>query len=152
MKNKTVVGVVFALVIVAGVAAAYMLTRPSAGTNSLNGKRIEVAFLAYGIRPETAAEIKMDTLIYDETGKECFTITGITAVPAEIDAYDSNGGLHVVGHPILKDVVITARSLGPKIAWAYMYARDKILAGANVAIYGDTWKVWTRILTVHDLP
>jgi hypothetical protein len=33
-----------------------------------------------------------------------------------------------------------------------MYGRDKILGGANVAIYGDTWKVWTRILTVHDLP
>jgi hypothetical protein len=151
MKNKGVVGVVLAIVIIAGVAAAYMLTRPSTGTKGLSGKRIEATFLAYGIRPETAAEIKVGTFIYDETGKVCFTITSITTSPAQTDAIDSKGDLRVVGHPVLKDSVITAQSVDAKIAWAYMYGRDKILAGANVAIYGDTWKVWTRILTVHDL-
>ncbi|MFZ2412892.1 MAG: hypothetical protein WAW16_01530 [Candidatus Cryosericum sp.] len=152
MKNKWIVGVVLALVVIAGVAAAYKLTRPSTGTKGLSGKRIEATFLAYGIRPETAAEIKTGALIYDETGKACFTITGIRISPAEMDAIDSKGELRVVGHPVLKDAVITARSIDVKVAWVYMYARDKILAGANVAIYGDTWKVWTRILTVHDLP
>jgi hypothetical protein len=152
MKNRGVVGIVLAIVIIAGVAAAYMLTRPSTGTKSLSGKHIEATFLAYGILPETAAEIKMGTTIYDETGKVCFTITNVTPSPAQMDAIDSKGELRVVGHPVLKDVVITARSVDAKVAWAYMYGRDKILGGANVAIYGDTWKVWTRILTVHDLP
>lgn len=152
MRNKWIVGVVLAIVIIAGVAAAYVLTRPSIGTKGLSGKRIEATFLAYGIRPETAAEIKMGTTIYDETGKVCFTITNVTPSPAQMDAIDSKGELRVVGHPVLKDVVITARSVDAKVAWAYMYGRDKILGGANVAIYGDTWKVWTRILTVHDLP
>jgi hypothetical protein len=152
MRNKWVVGIVLAIVIVAGVAAAYILTRPSTGTNGLSGKHIEAAFLAYGIRPETAAQIKVGATIYDETGKVCFTITGVAPSPAQMDAIDSKGELRVVGHPVLKDVVITARSVDAKVAWAYMYGRDKILGGANVAIYGDTWKVWTRILTVHDLP
>jgi hypothetical protein len=152
MRNKWIVGVVFALVIIAGIAAAYKLTRPSTGAKGLSGKRIEATFLAYGIQPETAAEIKMGTPIYDETGKECLAITGITTSPAEVDAFDSKGELHVVGHPILKDVVITAQSIDAKVTWAYIYGRDKILAGANLALYGDTWKVWTRVLTVHDLP
>jgi hypothetical protein len=152
MRNKWIVGVVLALVVIAGVAAAYELTRPSIGPKSLSGKRIEAKFLAYGIEPETAAEIKMGAPIYDETGKKCFTITNITTSPAEVDAFDSKGELHVDRHPTLKDVVITAQSVDAKLAWAYMYARDKILAGANVAVYGDTWKVWTRVLTVQDLP
>ena len=152
MRNKWIVGVVLALVVIAGVAAAYELTRPSTGAKGLSGKRIEAKFLAYGIEPETAAEIKMGAPIYDETGKKCFTITNITTSPAEEDAFDSQGVLHIVGHPILKDVVITAQSVDAKVAWAYMYARDKILAGANVAVYGDTWKVWARVLTVQDLP
>jgi hypothetical protein len=152
MRNKWIVGIVLAVVVTAGVAAAYKLVRPSPGAKGLSGQRIEATFLAYGIQPETAAEIKMGAPIYDETGKECFTITSITTSPAAVDAFDSKGELHVVGHPILKDVVITAQSIDAKVAWAYMYARDKILAGANVAIYGDTWKVWTRILTVRDLP
>jgi hypothetical protein len=152
MRKKAVVGIVLAIVIVAGVAAAYMLTRPSTGTTGLRGKHIEAAFLAYGIRPETAAQIKVGATIYDETGKACFTITNLTSSPAQMDAIDSKGELRVVGHPVLKDVVITAQSADAKVAWAYMYGRDKILGGANVAIYGDTWKVWTRILTVHDLP
>jgi hypothetical protein len=152
MRNKWIVGVVLALVVIAGVAAAYKLTRPSTGAKGLSGKRIEATFLAYGIEPETAAEIKMGAPIYDETGKKCFTITNITTSPAEVDAFDSKGELHVDRHPILKDVVITAQSVDAKVAWAYMYARDKILAGANVAVYGDTWKVWTRVLTVQNLP
>lgn len=152
MRNKWIVGVVLALVVIAGVAAAYKLTRPSTGAKGLSGKRIEAKFLAYGIEPETAAEIETGAPIYDETGKKCFTITKIATSPAKEDAYDSKGELHVVDHPILKDVVITAQSVDAKVAWAYMYARDKILAGANVAIYGDTWKVWTRVLTVQDLP
>ncbi len=152
MRNKWIVGIVLAIVIIAGVAAAYKLTRPSTGAKGLSGKRIEATFLAYGIEPETAAEITVGTPIYNETGKKCFVITKITTSPAAEDAYDSKGELHVVGHPILKDVVITAQSVDAKVAWAYMFGTDKILAGANVAIYGDTWKVWTRILTVHDLP
>jgi hypothetical protein len=152
MKNKWIVGVVLGLVIIAGVAAAYKLTRPSSGDASLSGKRIEATFLAYGIQPETAAEIKTGTPIYDETGKQCFTITNVSTSAAEEDSFDSKGDIHVVYHPILKDVLITAQSVDVKVAWSYMFGRDKILAGANVAIYGDTWKVWTRILTVHDLP
>ena len=149
MRNKWIVGIVLALVIIAGVAVAYKLTRPSTG---LSHKRIEATFLAFGIEPQTAAQIKVNTPIYDETGRACFTITNITVTPAEEDAFDSNGALHVVGHPILKDVVITAQSIGPKVAWAYMFGTDKILAGANLALYGDSWKVWVRTLTVHDLP
>ena len=149
MRNKWIVGIVLALVIIAGVAVAYKLTRPSTG---LSRKRIEATFLAFGIEPQTTAQIKVNTPIYDETGRACFTITNITVTPAEEDAFDSNGALHVVGHPILKDVVITAQSIGPKVAWAYMFGTDKILAGANLALYGDSWKVWVRTLTVHDLP
>ncbi|MHB8071289.1 MAG: DUF4330 family protein [Candidatus Cryosericum sp.] len=152
MKNKWIVGVVLGLVIIAGVAAAYKLTRPSSGDKNLSGQRIEATFLAYGIQPETAAEIKVGTPVYDETGKKCFTITNIAMSAAAEDSYDSKGDLRVVYHPILKDVIITAQSVDVKVAWSYMYGRDKILAGANVAIYGDNWKVWTRILTVHDLP
>lgn len=148
MRNKWIVGVVLALVIIAGVAAAYKLTRPSTGVH----KRIEATFLAFGIEPQTAAQIKVGTPIYDETGRECFTITSVVTSPAREDALDSKGQLHIIGHPILKDIVITAQSIAPKIAWAYMYGRDKVLAGANLALYGDTWKVWTRTLTVHDLP
>jgi hypothetical protein len=152
MRNKWIVGIVLALVIIAGVAAAYKLTRPSTGAKGLSGKRIEATFLAYGIEPQTAAQIKVGAPVYDETGRACLTITNITTSPAEEDAFDSNGVLHVVGHPILKDVVITAQSIGPKVAWAYMFGTDKILAGASLALYGDTWKVWARTLTVHDLP
>jgi hypothetical protein len=152
MRNKWIVGIVLALVIIAGVAAAYKLTRSSKGAAGLSGKRIEATFLAFGIEPQTAAQIKVNTPIYDETGRACFTITNITMTPAEEDAFDSNGVLHVVGHPILKDIVITAQSIGPKVAWAYMFGTDKILAGANLALYGDSWKVWVRTLTVHDLP
>jgi hypothetical protein len=152
MRNKWIVGIVLALVIIAGVAAAYKLTRPSTGAKGLSGKRIEATFLAYGIEPQTAAQIKVGAPVYDETGRACLTITNITTSPAEEDAFDSNGMLHVVGHPILKDVVITAQSIGPKVAWAYMFGTDKILAGASLALYGDTWKVWARTLTVHDLP
>jgi hypothetical protein len=152
MKKKWIVGAVLAVVILAGVAAAYKLTRPSTGAKGLSGKRIEADFLAYGIRPETAAEIKSGTTIYDETGIPCFTITNVTVSPAEEDAFDSQGKLHIVQHPILRDLVITAQSIDAKAAWSYIYGRDKILAGANIAIYGDTWKVWTRILTVNDLP
>jgi len=152
MRNKWIVGVVLALVVIAGVAAAYKLTRPSTGAKGLSGKRIEATFLAFGIEPETAAEIKMGAPIYDETGKECFAITSVTISPAQQDAFDSKGELHIVGHPTLKDVVITAQSIDAKVAWAYIYGRDKILGGANLALYGDTWKVWTRTLTVHDLP
>jgi hypothetical protein len=152
MKNKWIVGIVLAIVIVAGVVAAYMLTRPATGTKGLSGKRIEATFLAYGIRPETAAEIKNGSAVYDETGRACFTITNIKTAPAEEDAFDSTGSIHVIEHPTLKDVIITAQSIDAKVAWSYIYGRDKILAGANVAIYGDTWKVWTRILTVSDLP
>jgi Domain of unknown function (DUF4330) len=152
MRNKWVVGVVLAIVVVTGVVAAYKLTRPSTGAKGLSGKRIEATFLAYGIRPETAAEIKMGAPVYDETGKESLTITNITISPAEEDAFDSQGVLHIVGHPILKDVVITAQSIDAKVAWAYMLGRDKILAGVSLALYGDTWKVWARTLTVRDLP
>ena len=149
MRNKWIVGIVLALVIIAGVAVAYKLTRPSTG---LSRKRIEATFLAFGIEPQTAAQIKTGTPIYDETGRACFTITNIATSPAEEDAFDSNGVLHIIGHPILKDVVITAQSIGVKVAWAYMFGTDKILAGANLALYGDAWKVWVRTLTVHDLP
>src|SRR5450756_1844624 len=152
MRNKWIVGVVLALVVIAGVAAAYKLTRPSTGAKGLSGKRIEATFLAFGIEPETAAEIKMGSPLYDETGRACFTITNITTSPAEEDAFDSQGVLHIVGHPILKDVVITAQSIDVKVAWVYIFGRDKILAGASLALYGDTWKVWVRTLTVHDLP
>ena len=152
MKNKWVVGVVFALVIVVGVAAAYKLTRPSKGAPGLSGKRIEATFWAYGIRPETAAEIKAGTTMYDETGTPAFTITNVSSVQAEEDSFDSQGGIHVTRHPILKDLTITAQSIDPKQAWVYIYGSDKVLAGANLAIYGDTWKVWARVLTVHDLP
>lgn len=152
MKNKWIIGVVLGLVIVAGVAAAYKLTRPSTGTSGLSGKHIEAVFLAYGIRPETASEIRVGSTIYDETGKVCFTITSIATSGAETDSINSKGELQVVHHPVLKDVVITAQSVDVKVAWAYIYGRDKILGGANVAIYGENWKVWTRILTVHDLP
>lgn len=152
MKNKWVIGTVLALVIVAGVAAAYKLTRPSTGAKDLSGKRIEATFLAYEIEPPTADQIKEGSTIYDQTGRACFTITKVTIAPAQKVAADSNGVLHAATHPVLKDVVITADSIGPKIAWAYMFGTDKILAGANVAIYGDFWKVWTRVLTVHDLP
>jgi len=152
MRNKWIVGVVLALVVIAGVAAAYTLTRPSTGAKGLSGKRIEATFLAFGIEPQTAAEIKMGAPIYDETGKECLTITNITISPAKEDAFDSKGEIHVVEHPILKDVVITAQSVDTKVAWAYIFGRDKILAGASLALYGDTWKVWVRTLTVHDLP
>ena len=152
MKNKWIVGIVLALVVVAGVAAAYKLTRPSAGANGLSGKRIEATFLAYEIEPETAAQIAAGSVIYDQTGKACFTITNVTTAPAQEVGVDSNGVLRATTHPVLKDVVITADSIGPKVAWAYMFGTDKILAGANVAIYGDLWKVWTRILTVHELP
>jgi len=152
MKNKWVIGTVLALVIVAGVAAAYKLTRPSTGAKDLSGKRIEATFLAYEIEPPTADQIKEGSTIYDQTGRACFTITKVTIAPAQEVAADSNGVLHAATHPVLKDVVITADSIGPKVAWAYMFGTDKILAGANVAIYGDFWKVWTRVLTVHDLP
>lgn len=151
MKNKWIVGIVLALVIVAGVAAAYRLTRPSSGPKELSGSRIEATFLAYEIQPATAAQIKEGSTIYDQTGKACFAITKVTTTPAQEVGTDSNGVLHATTHPFLKDVVITADSIGPKVAWAYMYGTDKILAGANVAIYGDFWKVWTRVLTVHDL-
>ena len=149
MRNKWIVGIVLALVIIAGVAAAYKLTRPSTG---LSHKRIEATFLAFGIEPQTAAQIKMGSPLYDETGRACFTITNITTSPAEEDTFDSQGVLHIVGHPILKDVVITAQSIDVKVAWVYMYGRDKVLAGVNLALYGDTWKVWARTLTVHGLP
>lgn len=152
MRNKWVVGIVLALVIVAGVAAAYKLTSPSTGAKGLSGKRIEAAFLAYEIQPATAEQIKEGSTIYDQTGKPCFTITKVTTAPAQEVGTDSNGVLHATSHPFLKDVVITADSIGPKVAWAYMYGTDKILAGANVAIYGDLWKVWTRVLTVRELP
>lgn len=152
MKNKWVIGAVLALLIVAGVAVAYKLTRPSQGAKELSGKRIEATFLAYEIQPATADQIKEGSTIYDQTGKACFTITKVTVTPAQEVGLDSNGVLHATTHPILKDVVITADSIGPKVAWAYMFGTDKILAGANVAIYGDLWKVWTRVLTVHDLP
>ncbi len=148
MKNKWIVGIVLAVVVIAGVAVAYKLTRPSGG---LGGKRIEATFLAYGIEPETAAQIKTGSPIYDETGKECFRITNITTSAAKEDTTDSKGELHVVGHPILKDLVITAQSIDVKVAWAYMLGRDKVLAGASLALYGDNWKVWVRTLTVHDL-
>ncbi|HZL82584.1 MAG TPA: hypothetical protein VFB98_03760 [Candidatus Deferrimicrobium sp.] len=152
MRNKWIVGIVLAFVIIAGVAAAYKLTRPSTGAKGLSGKRIEATFLAFGIEPQTAAQIKVNTPIYDETGRACFTIMNITMTPAEEDAFDSNGALHIVGHPILKDVVITAQSIDAMVAWVYMYGRDKVLAGVNLALYGDTWKVWARTLTVHGLP
>ncbi|MEN6388236.1 MAG: DUF4330 family protein [Candidatus Cryosericum sp.] len=152
MRNKWVIGAVLALLIVAGVAVAYKLTRPSQGAKELSGKRIEATFLAYEIQPATADQIKEGSTIYDQTGKACFTITKVTVTPAQEVGLDSNGVLHATTHPILKDVVITADSIGPKVAWAYMFGTDKILAGANVAIYGDLWKVWTRVLTVHDLP
>lgn len=152
MKNrKWVIGIVFALVIIAGVAVAYKLTRPSKGAAGLSGKRIEATFLAYGIRPETTAEIKAGSIMYDETGKESMTITKVTSAPAEEDSFDSQGKIHIVGHPILRDITITAQSIQPKEAWSFMYGRDKILAGANLAIYGDTWKVWAKVLTVRDL-
>ena len=152
MRNKWIVGIVLALVIIAGVAAAYKLTRSSKGAAGLSGKRIEATFLAFGIEPQTAAQINVNTPIYDETGRACFTITNIATSPAEEYAFDSNGVLHIIGHPILKDVVITAQSIGAKVAWVYMFGTDKILAGANLALYGDSWKVWVRTLTVHDLP
>jgi len=152
MKNKWVTGAVLALLIVAGVAVAYKLTRPSQGAKELSGKRIEATFLAYEIQPATADQIKEGSTIYDQTGKACFNITKVTVTPAQEVGLDSNGVLHATTHPILKDVVITADSIGPKVAWAYIFGTDKILAGANVAIYGDLWKVWTRVLTVHDLP
>lgn len=152
MKNKWVVGVVLVLVIIAGVAAAYKLTRPSKGAAGLSGKRIEATFWAYGIRPETAAEIKAGATMYDETGTACFTITNVSSVQAEEDSFDSKGDIHVTRHPILKDLTITAQSIAPKEAWAFIYGSDKVLAGANLAIYGDTWKVWARVLTVHNLP
>ncbi|MCE5193260.1 DUF4330 domain-containing protein [bacterium] len=152
MRNKWVIGAVLALLIVAGVAVAYKLTRPSQGAKELSGKRIEATFLAYEIQPATADQIKEGSTIYDQTGKACFTITKVTVTPAQEVGLDSTGVLHATTHPILKDVVITADSIGPKVAWAYMFGTDKILAGANVAIYGDLWKVWTRVLTVHDLP
>ena len=116
MKNKWIVRIVLALVVVAGIAAAYKLARPSTGAKGLSGKRIEATFLAFGIEPQTAAEIKVGTPVYDEMGRACLTITNITTSPAEEDAFDSSGVLHVVGHPILKDVIITTQSIGPKVA------------------------------------
>ncbi|MDO9100559.1 MAG: DUF4330 family protein [Caldisericota bacterium] len=151
MKNKWVIGAVLAVVIVAGVVAAWRLTRPDGGAPGLAGKRIEAVFLAYGIRPETAELIDVGDTIYDETGAEHFKISGVSVKPAEMDSIDDAGVLRVVGHPVLKDVIITAQSIGPKVAWAYLYGRDKILAGANLALYGDNWKVWTRALTVTNL-
>ncbi|MHB8106500.1 MAG: DUF4330 family protein [Candidatus Cryosericum sp.] len=152
MRNKWIVGIVLALVIIAGVAVAYKLTRSPKGAAGLSGKRIEATFLAYGIRPETAAEIKVGGTLYDETGTALLTITNVSSAQAEEDSFDSQGKIHVVRHPILKDLTITAQSIAPKEAWAFMYGADKVLAGANLAIYGDTWKVWARVLTVRNLP
>jgi hypothetical protein len=148
MKKKWVVGIVLALLIVGGVAVAYRLTRPATGDGETSGSRIRATFLAYEIQPETAAMIKTGTPLYDETGKKCFMITGVSMAAAREVATDATGVLHSAQHPFLKDVVITAESVDARVAWAYIYGRDKILAGANVAIYGDNWKVWTRILTV----
>ena len=151
MKNKWVVGVVLALLIVGGVAVAYRLTRPATGDGETSGSKIRATFLAYEIQPETASMIKTGTPLYDETGKKCFMITGVSMTAARDVATDAEGVLHSAQHPFLKDVVITAESVDTRIAWAYIYGRDKILAGANVAIYGDNWKVWTRILTVEAI-
>lgn len=151
MKNKWVVGVVLALLIVGGVAVAYRLTRPATGDGETSGSKIRATFLAYEVQPETAAMIKTGTPLYDETGKKCFMITGVSMTAAREVATDAEGVLHSAQHPFLKDVVITAESVDKRVAWAYIYGRDKILAGANVAIYGDNWKVWTRILTVEAI-
>ena len=51
MKNKWVVGVVLALLIVGGVAVAYRLTRPAVGDGEASGSRIRATFLAYEIQP-----------------------------------------------------------------------------------------------------
>jgi hypothetical protein len=133
------------------VAVAYRLTRPATGDGETSGSKIRATFLAYEIQPETASMIKTGTPLYDETGKKCFMITGVSMTAAREVATDAEGVLHSAQHPFLKDVVITAESVDKRVAWAYIYGRDKILAGANVAIYGDNWKVWTRILTVEAI-
>ena len=152
MRNKWIVGIVLALVIIAGIAAAYKLTRTPKGAAGLSGMRIEATFLAYGTRPETAAEINVGGTMYDETGTALFTITKVTSAQAEADSFDSQGRIHIVQHPILKDITITAQSIAPKEAWAFMSGTDKVLAGASLALYGDTWKVWAKTLTVRNLP
>ena len=152
MRNKWIVGIVLALVIIAGVAAAYKLTRSSKGAAGLSGKRIEATFLAYGIEPQTAAQIKVGGTMYDETGTALFTITKVDSAQAEEYSFDSQGKIHIVQHPILKDLTITAQSIAPKEAWAFMSGTDKVLAGASLALYGDTWKVWAKTLTVRNLP
>ena len=98
MKNKWIVGVILALVVIAGVAAVYKPEGPSTGTKDLSGQRIEATFLTYRLRSETAAEIKTGTPIYDETDKGYFTIGVITSSPSQTDAVDSKGELRVVGH------------------------------------------------------
>ncbi|RIE11317.1 DUF4330 family protein [Candidatus Cryosericum odellii] len=152
MRNKWIVGIVLALVIIAGVVAAYKLTRTPKGAAGLSGMRIEATFLAYGTRPETAAEINVGGTMYDETGTALFTITKVTSAQAEEDSFDSQGRIHIVQHPILKDLTITAQSIAPKESWAFMSGADKVLAGASLALYGDTWKVWAKTLTVRNLP
>lgn len=152
MKKKWVVGAVLVVVIVAVIAVAFRLTLPAPGSAELSGKRVEAVFLAYEIRPETANQIFVGSALFDENGRKCFTITDVNIRSAQETAYNSEGTAIVTPHPVLKDVTITAQSIDRKVSWAYIYGRDKILAGANVAIYGDLWKVWTRILTVTELP
>ncbi len=151
MLRKILLPILIFVLIIAVVLAVYKVLNPKNPEVVAKGNYIEAVFLAGNLRPEVASAIKIGDTIYDETGKKCFTVMDVKVQPAEEYNIDSNGHFVVEGHPVLKDVYITAKSLDKKYAWSYQYGRYQIMAGAHVPVYGEDWKVWTTVIKVKEV-
>lgn len=154
MIRKVVISAVLVVFLVAAVFVLYKILNPKNPQVLSQGNYVEATFLAEGIRPEVASVIKIGDTLYDSTGKKCLTVTNVKVEPTQANYvyYDQNSNsLYLENNSILKDVYITAKSLDKEYVWAYSYGKDQIMAGAHLALYGKSWKVWVLVLTVNEL-
>ncbi len=151
MFKRILLSILIFALIMAIVLVIYKRLNPKNPEVLANGNYIETVFLADNLQPEVASAIKVNDIIYDETGKKCFIITEVKVQPAKEYNINSSGHFVIENHPVFKDVYITAKSMDKKYAWSYQYGRYQIMAGAHVPVYGEDWKVWTTVLKVKEI-
>jgi len=154
VTRKVVISAVLVVFLIAAVFVLYKVLNPKNAQVLSQGNYIEATFLAEEIRPEIASAVEIGDTIYDATGKASFTVTNVKVEPTQANYfyYDQNSNsLYVEKKSVLKDVYITAKSLGKEYAWAYSYGKDLVMAGAHLSVYGRNWKVWALVLTVNEL-
>ncbi len=103
--------VVIFLLIFLVTAVCYRLLGPKIATSPA-AKGEVTALIKCTLRPESVAKAvpKGNLLIYGTTYIDDAKIADVSYLPADYITVDSQGNVHLVKHPVLKDIFITIRA------------------------------------------